>query len=284
MKKYFLKDLGKQEIKSLISRETIQFDKTLDIVRQIEQDVINKGDQCLKELTEKFDGINLDKIRIDKNEIQNSSKLVEQELKDAIKKAFVCIKKFHENQLQKEPKVETEEGVNCWREARAISDVGFYIPSGTAPLFSTVLMLGVPALIAGSRRIVVCTPPPVAPEILYACKILDIDEVYQVGGAQAIFAMTYGTDEISKVDKIFGPGNRFVSCAKALASSKVAIDMIAGPSEVLVIADNDSNPSFVASDLLSQAEHGADSQSVLVCLNEDKADQIIKEAYKQLEA
>jgi histidinol dehydrogenase len=219
--------------------------------------------------------------------IYAASQEVSIELKAAIQLAKQNIEKFHSSQIEESKVIETTRGVNCWRESRGIEKIGIYIPGGTAPLFSTVLMLGIPAKLAGCKEIILCTPPnkrgEIDPVILYAANLVGITSVYSVGGIQAIAAMTYGTESIPKVDKIFGPGNQYVTAAKQLAQNiGVAIDMPAGPSEVLIIADKTCNPSFVAADLLSQAEHGADSQVILLSDSEQVVDETLLELVQQL--
>lgn len=275
MKTYDYGVLSEKEIAELCKRKGADLQKIFPIVQGIEKLVVEKRDKALQELSNKFDEVDLDVFLVSDQEYKEAAGLVSEELKEAIKTARDNITKFHKTQLIQEPKVEVMSGVTCWRESRAIEKVGLYIPGGTAPLFSTILMSAIPAQVAGSEKIILCTPPgrgtgKVAPEILWTADLLGIREVYKVGGAQAIFAMTYGTEQIPAVDKIFGPGNQFVTVAKIIASQRVAIDMPAGPSEVLVIADQTSNAEFVAADLLSQAEHGTDSEVVLVCTSEAK--------------
>ena len=238
-------------------------------VQAILDAVRKKGDSALKDFSLKFDGAELDDLMVSKKEFDVASEKVTPELKKAIQLAIDNITKFHESQLLREPVIETQAGVRCWRKSVPVEKVGLYIPGGTAPLFSTVLMLVIPAKIAGCSEIVLCTPPnkndTVNPVILYSAKVLGIDKIYKIGGAQAVAAMAYGTESVPKVDKIFGPGNSWVTLAKQLVSRDgVAIDMPAGPSEVLVLADETANPEFVAVDLLSQAEHGVDSQVILL--------------------
>ena len=288
MKIYKYKDLSKERIDILCSRQGTISKNIIDIVDNISKDIIKDGDNAIRELTQKFDGILLERFAVNDDEIEKSANLVPDEVKSAIIRAKDNIFKFHEQQVEAAPKkIETSKGIFCWRKFKAIENVGLYIPGGTAPLFSTVLMLIIPAILAGSKRIVICTPPnnegKIAPEILWTANMLGVTEIYKVGGAQAIFAMSYGTKQISKVDKIFGPGNAFVTAAKMKISSRTAIDMPAGPSEVLVIADKNSNAAFVASDILSQAEHGTDSQAVLLCDCSNKIDEIIAETDNQLE-
>nr|WP_246861011.1 histidinol dehydrogenase [Vibrio crassostreae] len=247
--------------------------------------VRNEGDAALKELTAKFDGVTPESIRVSSNEIEEACARLTPEMKQALEQAYSNIAKFHEAQKPQPIKVETQPGVVCEQVTRAINTVGLYIPGGSAPLPSTVLMLGVPAQIAGCRKVVLCSPPPIADEILYVAKLCKIDEVYNVGGGQAVAAMAYGTESVAKVDKIFGPGNAYVTEAKRQVSNDfrgAAIDMPAGPSEVLVIADETADADFIAADLLSQAEHGPDSQVVLVTPSPVVADQVTEAVQKQL--
>ena len=230
------------------------------------------GDAALKELTEKFDGISLSNFLVSKNEIAEAEIQLNKELKEAINIAAQNIRIFHESQKLEVKKIETAPGVFCWQKQVSIEKVGLYIPGGTAPLFSTVLMLSVPAQIAGCSEIILCSPPDkngkIHPAILYAAKLSGVSKIFKLGGVQAIGAMAYGTETVPKTDKIFGPGNQYVMAAKQLVSmNDVAIDMPAGPSEVMVVADKASDAEFIAADLLSQAEHGADSQVILVSLD-----------------
>ncbi|RZJ78139.1 MAG: histidinol dehydrogenase, partial [Flavobacterium sp.] len=235
---------------------------------------------------DQFDKVKLSSLFIDKDELADLAKQIPEKVKNAIDVAYNNVYKFHSAQLKTEAKVETMEGVICWREARAIEKVGLYIPGGTAVLPSTFLMLGIPAKIAGCKEIVVCSPPQsdgkINTYIAYVSTLLNIEKVYLVGGAQAVAAMAFGTETIPKVDKIFGPGNRYVTEAKKLVQNTVAIDMPAGPSEVLVVADETANAAFVAADLLAQAEHGIDSQAVLVATSKKLIDEVILEVEKQL--
>lgn len=247
--------------------------------------VRNEGDAALRELTAKFDGVTPESIRVSSGEIEEACARLTPEMKQALEQAYSNIAKFHEAQKPQPIKVETQPGVVCEQVTRAINTVGLYIPGGSAPLPSTVLMLGVPAQIAGCRKVVLCSPPPIADEILYVAKLCKIDEVYNVGGGQAVAAMAYGTESVAKVDKIFGPGNAYVTEAKRQVSNDfrgAAIDMPAGPSEVLVIADETADADFIAADLLSQAEHGPDSQVVLVTPSPVVADQVTDAVQKQL--
>lgn len=249
--------------------------------------VRTQGDAALLELTEKFDRVKPESIRVPSKEINAASERLSAEMKQALEQAYSNIAKFHKAQKPQPIKVETQPGVMCEQVTCPIQKVGLYIPGGSAPLPSTVLMLGVPAKIAGCRKVVLCSPPPIADEILYVAKLCGIDEVYNVGGGQAVAAMAYGTKSVSKVDKIFGPGNAYVTEAKRQVSNDfrgAAIDMPAGPSEVLVIADETADPDFIAADLLSQAEHGPDSQVVLVTPSPIVADQVTDAVQRQLKA
>lgn len=246
-----------------------------------------QGDQALIELTEKFDRVKPDSIRVSSGGIDAACERLSDKMKQALQQAYENITKFHKAQKLQPIKVETQPGVVCEQVTRPINTVGLYIPGGSAPLPSTVLMLGVPAQIAGCRKVVLCSPPPIADEILYVAKLCNIDEVYNIGGGQAIAAMAYGTKSVAKVDKIFGPGNAYVTEAKRQVSNDfrgAAIDMPAGPSEVLVIADDTADADFIAADLLSQAEHGPDSQVVLVTPSAVIADQVTDAVQKQLKS
>lgn len=272
----------------LCERGGVDFGKIFPIVNEIEKNILEKGDVYISELTEKFDGVYLENFLVPESDFFEAENLVSSDFKKAIDQAYDNIFAFHQRQFPSSlDRKETSAGVWCWQEFRAIEKVGLYIPGGSAPLFSTVLMLAIPATIAGCSEKIICTPPQkngkVSPEMLYVAKKCGITTVFMVGGAQAIFAMAHGTAQIPKVDKIFGPGNSFVTAAKMKVSSRTAIDMPAGPSEVLVIADENANAIFCAADLLSQAEHGADSQSVLVCLSQKKAEEILTETKNQLE-
>ncbi|CCN36879.1 Histidinol dehydrogenase [Vibrio nigripulchritudo SO65] len=254
-------------------------------VAEVIQKVRGEGDKALTELTAKFDGVTPESIRVSKEEIQAASDRLTDDMKKALEQAYSNISKFHKAQKPQPIKVETQPGVVCEQVTRPINTVGLYIPGGSAPLPSTVLMLGVPAQIAGCRKVVLCSPPPIADEILYVAQLCNIDEVYNVGGGQAVAAMAYGTESVSKVDKIFGPGNAYVTEAKRQVSNDfrgAAIDMPAGPSEVLVIADDTADPDFIAADLLSQAEHGPDSQVVLVTPSPVIADKVTDAVQAQL--
>jgi histidinol dehydrogenase len=249
--------------------------------------VKNFGDKALCDLSAEYDGVVLKKLRVSPSEISESTDKVTEALRDAINIAKANIEKFHQSQLIKEQVIETTKGVKCWRKNIPVARIGLYIPGGTAPLYSTVLMLAIPAKIAGCREIILCTPPDkngdVNPLILYAAHIAGVSDIFRIGGAQAIAAMAYGTETIPRVDKIFGPGNQYVTKAKEMVQlDGIPIDMPAGPSEVLVIADKYADPSFVASDLLSQAEHGTDSQVILLTDNSEIINAIEVETYKQV--
>ena len=254
---------------SLTERPYVDNKSVHTVVKEVFENVKNYGDKSLIEYTKKFDNIELTTIEVELKSIINSEFIISQKLKDSIDLAFKNIYKFHKSQIQKKEIVKINEGISCWQEKRPIERVGFYIPGGTAPLFSTVLMLGIPSLIANCPNRILCTPPDkngeIPVEILYVCKICKIKKIFKVGGSQAIAAMTLGTETIPMVNKIFGPGNQYVTIAKRYSMNfGVSIDMPAGPSELLVLADESANPKFVASDLLSQAEHGCDSQVILV--------------------
>ncbi|MDX5436795.1 MAG: histidinol dehydrogenase [Pontibacter sp.] len=256
-------------------------------IKQTFKLVQEQGDAALLQLTEKYDGVRLTQLLVSDDERAAADKLVDPELKEAILQAYSNIQLFHAQQSETVKPVETMPGVLCWRKSVAIEKVGLYIPGGTAPLFSTLLMLGVPAKLAGCQDIILCTPPAkdgsIHPAILYTANLLGIKRIVKAGGAQAVAAMAFGTESVPAVGKIFGPGNQYVTVAKQLVSrAGVAIDMPAGPSEVLVMADEAANPAFVAADLLSQAEHGADSQVVLLTTSEAVLDAVIRELEKQL--
>ncbi|EKF9836129.1 histidinol dehydrogenase [Vibrio cholerae] len=254
-------------------------------VAQVIAKVRSEGDAALFELTEKFDRVKPASLRVSREEMDAAAARLSETMKQALEQAYNNISKFHKAQKAQPIKVETMPGVVCEQVTRPINKVGLYIPGGSAPLPSTVLMLGVPAQIAGCRKVVLCSPPPIADEILYVAKLCNIDEVYNLGGGQAIAAMAYGTETVTKVDKIFGPGNAYVTEAKRQVSNDfrgAAIDMPAGPSEVLVIADETADANFIAADLLSQAEHGPDSQVVLVTPSPVLADQVTDAVQQQL--
>lgn len=285
---YNLKNLDNKAVNELCKRNIDSSNNIRTAVTEIIDEVKLNGDNALKSFAKKFDGITLDKLFLEKEEIKTIASGASEETKKALKLAYDNIWKFHANQLQKEDKTETSKGVICWRELRAIEKVGLYIPGGTAVLPSTFLMLGIPARIAGCKEIIVCSPPQkdgkVNAYLAYCAEMLQIDRIYLAGGAQAVAAMAYGTESILKVDKIFGPGNQYVTKAKTIIQSEshTAIDMPAGPSEVLVIADDTANAEYIAADLLAQAEHGIDSQAVLVCTSEKIIEDTQIELKKQL--
>ncbi|HCW06865.1 MAG TPA: histidinol dehydrogenase [Cytophagales bacterium] len=268
-------------------RPQIQNDFLESAVQNVLSRVKKSGDAALKELTFQFDKVKLNEIQVSQNEIDEAINETPIGLKQAIETAYNNIKKFHSAQRREIERIETTVGVTCWRKATAIEKVGIYIPGGTAPLFSTVLMLGVPAQLAACKDVVLCTPPDengkVNAAILFAAQLTGVKKIFKVGGAQAIAALAFGTESIPKVYKIFGPGNQYVTKAKQLVSMEgVAIDMPAGPSEVLVIADENANPSFVAADLLSQAEHGEDSQVILVTSSKATIENVLREVETQV--
>ncbi|MFC4212501.1 histidinol dehydrogenase [Pedobacter lithocola] len=283
MKVYNYTDLSKQKIEELCSRQ-IEDDK---LVEERVTDIINsvkkEGDKALYNFAKTFDKVDLKTLFLNAEELKAIASTIPAEAKNAIDTAYHNIKTFHQSQYKPEDKVETMPGVVCWRESRAIEKVGLYIPGGTAVLPSTFLMLATPALIAGCKEIVVCSPPQSDGRtncyLAYCAVLLGIEKIYLVGGAQAVAAMAFGTETVPQVYKIFGPGNRYVTTAKTMVQNKVAIDMPAGPSEILVIADETANPSFVAADLLAQAEHGIDSQAILVATS----NKIIAETIKEIE-
>jgi histidinol dehydrogenase len=273
---------------SILERPTKTVNDIEATVKEIFVAVQQNGDAAVAKYTTQFDGVNFENIEVTAAEIETSIALVSKELKEAISLAKANIEKFHQAQITARVTVETTQGVQCWQEKRPIQKVGLYIPGGTAPLFSTVLMLAVPANIAGCKEIVLCSPPDkngnINPAILYAAQLCGVTKILKVGGIQAIAGMTFGTKSIPKVYKIFGPGNQYVTVAKQLATQfGVAIDMPAGPSELLVVADDTAIPAFVASDLLSQAEHGADSQVILVSTSKEMIEAVEKEIGLQLE-
>ncbi|MGI4750260.1 MAG: histidinol dehydrogenase [Janthinobacterium lividum] len=288
LKDYNYSKLTQAELQQLTLRNTDAGNEIRETVENILANVKQNGDQALRDYASQFDKVILDALFTDEKEIAELAKKVSDEQKEAIKTAYQNIYKFHQTQFHTEEKVETMPGVTCWRELRPIEKVGLYIPGGTAVLPSTFLMLGIPAKIAGCKEIVVCSPPQkdgkINPYIAYVAQLLGVKKVFLVGGAQAIAAMAYGTESIPKADKIFGPGNQYVTKAKTIIQSTTvtAIDMPAGPSEVLIIADESANPVFVAADLLAQAEHGVDSQSVLVSTSQKLIDETIAELKKQL--
>ena len=279
---------SREEWKSLLTRPS--FDSTLlfESVQKVLDDVRVRGDKAIKEFTKQFDNVIVDAIEVTKEEMAEAEKLVSVNLKQAIEMARRNIWKFHSEQQQELPEIQTTPGVYCWQKAIAIEKVGLYVPGGTAPLFSTVLMLGIPAQIAECNQVILCTPPnkegKIHPAVLYAAKVAGIHRIFKIGGSQAIAAMAYGTETVPKVYKIFGPGNQYVTAAKQLVSLRdVAIDMPAGPSEVEIIADETANPVYIAADLLSQAEHGVDSQVMLLTVSERIIEPVLEQLELQLE-
>jgi histidinol dehydrogenase len=288
MKRYNYSDLTKQDIQKLVQRNVDPANEIRAIVEDVIAHVNEHGDSALFDYALKFDKVELNKLYLVKEELEEIAATISVKQKVALQTAYDNIYKFHKTQLKTEDKVETMPGVTCWRELRAIEKVGLYIPGGSAVLPSTFLMLGIPARIAGCNEIIVCSPPQkngkVNAFIAQVALMLGIEKIFLAGGAQAIAAMAYGTESITKVDKIFGPGNQFVTKAKTIIQSTTttAIDMPAGPSEVLVIADDSADPAFVAADLLAQAEHGIDSQAILVCTSNEIAAAVLAEVKKQV--
>lgn len=275
--------------KQVLKRPAIDNSSLQQKVKAVMEEVKANGDTAVRSFTQQFDGVALDQFRVTSQEISDAAATLSAALKEAIQQAASNIRLFHEKQVGTVDVVETMPGVKCWRKSIGIEKVGLYIPGGTAPLFSTILMLAIPAKIAGCKEIILCSPPAkdgsLNPAILYAASVTGITSVYKIGGVQAIAAMTYGTETVPQVYKIFGPGNQYVTCAKQLAQQEgVAIDMPAGPSEVCVMADDTANPVFIAADLLSQAEHGSDSQVLLVTTSEKIIDEVQKKLTTQLAA
>jgi histidinol dehydrogenase len=282
-----IKNPPKDQWKELLKRPGFDAGRLREKVLHIIDEVRRDGDAALRKFSLEFDGVQLNDFAVSSAEINNSASAINTELKEAIKIASANIRKYHQSQMPETKVIETMPGVRCWQRSVGIERVGLYIPGGTAPLFSTVLMLAIPAAIAGCREIILFTPPgkngQVHPAILYAASLSGVKKIYKTGGAQAIAAMAYGTETIDPVYKIFGPGNQYVNCAKQLVQlDGVAIDMPAGPSEVCILADESSNPSFIAADLLSQAEHGADSQVLLVSTSSENAELVLKQLERQL--
>lgn len=286
MKKYIYSELADEELAKLCRRPKMDFESIFDTVQPIIDDVQHEGDEAVKRYTEKFDGLSPDPLTLEPGEIEISLK---DEVREAIDTAFKNIYRFHKAQLPNSMEVETMPGVRCMRVARPIERVGLYVPGGTALLPSTLMMLGIPAALSGCKEIVIATPPgmddSIADELIYIGKKIGASIILKAGGAQAVAAMAFGTESVPKVDKIFGPGNQYVTAAKMLlqnSEAQVAIDMPAGPSEVLVIADDQAEPAFVAADLLSQAEHGSDSQVVLLATKGFKWEECLAELDEQL--
>lgn len=286
---HIIKYPTKAEWKEILKRPTLDIEALRTTVCQVLDRVRNEGDSAIIEYEALFDKVNLETLTVSEAEMDEAERLLSKELKEAIVLAHKNIEKFHLAQRFEGKRVETLPGVTCWQKGVAIERVGLYIPGGTAPLFSTVLMLATPARIAGCKEIVLCSPPSrdgrLHPAILFAARTAGVSRIFKIGGVQAIGAMAYGTESVPKVYKIFGPGNQYVTAAKQQVSLRdVAIDMPAGPSEVEVLADQSANPSFVASDLLSQAEHGVDSQALLVTTDESLIARVEEEINRQLEA
>ena len=286
MKTYLYPD--KKDWKALLQRPTFDTAALQEKVKAVLKDVQQNGDAAIKKYTAQFDGIELNDFIVTEKEIDEAIASLPTDLKQAIQTAANNINTFHQKQIATVEVVETMPGIKCWRKSVGIEKVGLYIPGGTAPLFSTILMLGIPAKIAGCKEVVLCTPPnkqgTVHPAILFAAQLVGITKIYKVGGVQAIAAMAYGTETIPQVYKIFGPGNQYVTCAKQLIQQEgIAIDMPAGPSEVCVLADDTADASFVAADLLSQAEHGIDSQVLLITASEELVNKVNQELAKQVE-
>lgn len=276
------------ELKQALSRPALNALDLDNLVKGVFDDVRQNGDAAIRKYTLQFDKAEIDNFRVTEEEIKKAQGLLNADLQSAIRTAADNIRKFHASQKEEVQFIETMPGVSCWRKSIGIEKVGLYIPGGTAPLFSTVLMLGIPAILAGCKRIILCTPcdqeGKINPSILFTADLIGITEIYKIGGIQAIAGMTLGTETLPKVYKIFGPGNQYVTAAKQYAQKLgVAIDMPAGPSEVMVVADETSNPAFIAADLLSQAEHGSDSQVVLVSTDEKIVEAVERELSKQLE-
>lgn len=279
----------KREWKKICKRPALDVSSMEMSVANVLKEVKENSDEAVKRFTLMFDKVSVDNFEVSQTEMRDSGSLLSDELKEAIGQAKRNIEKFHSQQLGTIEVIETMPGIKCWRKSVAIEKVGLYIPAGTAPLFSTLLMLATPARLAGCKEIVLCSPPnkekKLHPAILYAAQLTGITRVFKVGGAQAIGAMAYGTETIPQVFKIFGPGNQYVTCAKQLVQKDgIAIDMPAGPSEVAIYADETANPCFVAADLLSQAEHGVDSQVILVCNSQSVINEVSAEVARQLEA
>jgi histidinol dehydrogenase len=278
---------SRNDWKDILKRPSAEGRSLQETVRSILDEVEENGDIAICKFSLQFDGISLNDFRIAEDEISESADSVSAELKAAIQQAAANIECFHRKQVTPTEIIETMPGVQCWRKSIGIEKVGLYIPGGTAPLFSTILMLGIPAMIAGCKEIVLCSPPgkdgKLHPAILFAAQLVGVTKIFRIGGVQAIAAMAYGTETVPQVYKIFGPGNQYVTCAKQLVQQEgIAIDMPAGPSEVCVLADETADPAFVAADLLSQAEHGTDSQVLLVTTDQSLIEKVSAEISKQL--
>lgn len=279
---------AKEQWNSILQRPVFDNTTLKDKVQRVIDDIRKNGDSAVAQYTQQFDGVSIADAIVSQSEIDAAEALLTDELKQAIQLAYNNIYTFHLSQKEALQKVETMQGVHCWRKSVGIEKVGLYIPGGTAPLFSTVLMLAIPAQIAGCKEVLLCTPPSaegsVNPAVLYCAKLCGVHKIHKIGGVQAIAAMAYGTETVTKVYKIFGPGNQFVTCAKQLVQQDgVAIDMPAGPSEVCVLADETADATFVAADMLSQAEHGTDSQSLLVCTSKELIKKVEQELSTQLQ-
>jgi len=287
MQSYVLKDLTESEVRHLCRRNPITDPEIMETCRAIFDAVGSRGDQAIRDYTLEFDDVDIEDPSVVESDLVEAEEAVSARVAAALRVAAENIEKFHRSQLHREPPVETSPGVTCWRESRPIESVGLYIPGGNAVLPSTVLMLGIPARLAGCPQVVLCVPPredgSISPEVLFAARLAGVAKVFRIGGAQAIAALALGTGTVPKVEKILGPGNRWVQGAKLLATlNGVAIDMVAGPSEVLVIADDAADCRLVAADLIAQAEHGADSQAVLVSVSASLTADVAKELTKQL--
>lgn len=277
------------ELMNALKRPELDQQDLESLVLSVFEEVQLNGDKAVRSYSLQFDKVDPEELLVSMEEFKESEQELSQELKDAITLAAANIRAFHSVQTEKTLEVETMEGVKCWRRSVGIERVGLYIPGGTAPLFSTVLMLGIPAVLAGCKRVILCTPcgrdGKVHPAVLFAASVVGVNQVYKIGGIQAVAAMTHGTETVPKVNKIFGPGNQYVTAAKQYAQKLgIAIDMPAGPSEVMVVCDDSGDPEFIASDLLSQAEHGSDSQVVLLSTSKVMIDQVETELNKQLES
>lgn len=282
-----IKNPDRKDWNVLLQRPYVDNRSVLESVQQILNAVKQHGDEAIRSFTKKFDGVELESFQVSEKEIEEAKNNLSDELKNAIRQAQLNIEKFHRSQLSSVEIIETMNGVQCWRKNVGIEKIGLYVPGGTAPLFSTVLMLAIPAKLAGCKEIVLCTPcnkeGRVHPAVLFSAQLIGINKIYKIGGAQAIAAMAFGTQTIDPVYKILGPGNQYVTVAKQLVQMQgVAIDMPAGPSEVCVMADETARPSFVAADLLSQAEHGVDSQVLLVSNSEDVVHKVEEEINNQI--
>ncbi|MFH1965402.1 MAG: histidinol dehydrogenase [Acidobacteriota bacterium] len=287
VKVYDLKNLSGRDVEALCTRNPVYDPELFDFCRDVFEEVKSRGDEAVAEYTLRYDHVELTECRVSAEEFISAAKMVSQELNSALELAARNIRKFHSSQQMTTIPVEVQEGVTCWRAARAIQSVGLYVPGGTAVLPSSVLMLGIPAVLAGCSKVAITVPPlkdgTVSPAVLAAARIAGVRQVFKVGGAQAIAALSLGTETVPRVDKILGPGNRFVQMAKLVATLQgTAIDMVAGPSEVLVIADNTADPRVIASDLLSQAEHDRDAQVVLVTTSKDLVEPVQEELKEQL--